>query len=197
MPAVAHHVAVVAGVDDDGVLIEALFLQQRLHPSDDVVDAGEHAEVGSHVGFVFLGRVPTPEEPATAEPVFLQERRHRFAVLFVAQSRSGYFDVFIHAVGRLGPLEVEPGAPVAVFGVRGVETDRQAEGRVGRRRLDELDGRVAAEVGFVTLAAVGHLFQVGVAVDRLVEVEEVVAAYFVETHAVLPGETGSITGGFQ
>ena len=73
---------------------------------------------------------------------------------------------FVHAVGDLGPWKMTDAGPlVAVFGVGGVEADLQAERLFLWLFLEEIDGPVPEDLGFVALGAVCHFLEVGPAGD--------------------------------
>ena len=130
--AVAEVVAVVGGVDDDGVVGEALFFQLLHESADHVINSAEHAEVGAHVGLVFLRGIPAPEEALPVDG-FLEEVGLGFVNRRIVERREGHLLVLVHPVGDFRPGEVtDAGALVSVFGVGGIEAELQAEGLILR-----------------------------------------------------------------
>ena len=163
--AVAQVVAIVGGVNDDGVVGKALLFELRHEASNDVIDAADHAEVGAHVRLVLLRRVPAPEEALPIDRLF-QELGLRFIDRRIVERGQRHFLVLIHSVGDLGPGEVtDPRPLVAVLGMRGVEADLQAERLILRLPFQELDSPVAEDLSLVPLTAVRLLLEIGLASD--------------------------------
>ena len=96
--------------------------------------------------------------------------------------------LFVQAVGRPGPLEVETGTPVTVLGMGRVETDRHAERHARRGGLDKTNGLIATQERLVAQAAIGLLLEIRVAANQLLGIEQ-----FLRTagkrHAELAGKS--------
>ena len=81
----------------------------------------------------------------------------RLKDLGIVEWRKRHLLAFVHAVGDFRPWEMTDAGPlVAVFGVGGVEADLQAEGLILWLFLEEIDGPVPKDLGFVALGAVCH-----------------------------------------
>ena len=168
---VAEIVAVIGGVDDDGVVGEALFFKLRHEASDDVIDSADHAEVGSHVRLVFLRGVPAPEVALSIDRL-LQKIRLRLIDGGVVEPRKRHFLVLVHSIRHLWPGVVTDSGPlVAVLGVRSVEADLQAERLILRLLFQELDSPVAKDLRFVPLASVRLLLEIGIAAQLATHIE--------------------------
>ena len=76
----------------------------------------------------------------------------------------------------------------------GVEADRKAKRFSGWIGIDELDRRIAAQLGLMAQASILLLLQVGVAADGLEEIKDVLAAGVLKSHPILAGKAGSIAG---
>ncbi len=157
-------VAVVGGVDDDGVFIEAKFFEFIDDASDFVVDTGDHAVVGAEVDLIFFGGVVAPEVALAVDRLF-EEFGMSFVDGVVAEAWLGDGDVFVHAVGGFGPLIVIAGASVAIFGVGGVEPEAQIEGLTSFVAIDEFESSIGDELDFVSGGAIGLWFEIGMSGD--------------------------------
>ena len=186
-------VAVVAEEDDDGAFGLSGAVDRGERAADVAVQPGEHAAVVDVVMPVFLGRVPPP---GVAVPVHaVVEECGQLPPELAVDQRLGHIGLLVQpGLGervRIVPLLVR------VFGVPGVERDRQAPRPVvlpRRLGLDKRDRAVADEIGRVPERAVGLLAEVGVAVDRLEHVEHPVdprAAAVVALPLRLPGDAHS------
>ena len=123
-------VAIVGGVNDDGVVSEAGFFERFQEASDGVINSGDHAVVGTHVRLVFLRGVPPPEVALPCDRG-LQEVGEGVENGGVGETGRSDVGVFIETIGGLGPGEVaDAGAAVTVFGVAGIEPHVEGEGFV-------------------------------------------------------------------
>ena len=165
--AFGHVVAVVGRVNDDGVFGQAMFLESGCDLSDHVVHAREKAEIGPHVLLILLGGVPSPEE-ALAVHGFAEERGMGVENLGAVQQRRREDGILEHALDRVNAGIMV--LLVAVLGVGGAETDREAEGVFRGTAVEESEG--VFHVDFVDVAggSVGLFAQVGpVALAEVVE----------------------------
>ena len=186
-------VTVVAGEYDDGVVGQTCFLKIFDDTVDDAVDASNHAVIGAEVGGVFFRCVPAPEKSDSVHRLF-HELRVVFKNLRVGQSRLLDRDVLVKSIDRLGPREVsDAGALVAVLGVGGVKTDREAERATALVLVDELDRPVACQLALVPERAVGLFLEIRAAADRLKGVEHRLTILLVHVHTKLSDEAGLVT----
>ena len=195
--AITKVVTVVRGVNDDGVIGEALFFELFDEAANNMVDAADHAKVGPHVGLIFFRRVPAPEEALTIDG-FLEEVGLRFVDRRIVERRQGHFLVLIHPVGDLGPGEVtDAGALVTVFGVGGVEADLEAEGLVPGLLLDEVNAPVAENLGLMTRAAVLHFLEEGAAKKLLSHIPHQGGRFIGDVDVFLAEVAGAVAGILQ
>jgi hypothetical protein len=171
--AIAHVEAVVGGVDDDRVVRQSGLVQRLHQAADRGVDPADHAQVGAQVRLVFL-------------PVFhRQKKRSRVMLVWRKSGRASKIaGSFSRGAGiatssympsaLCGQAKCEPGPPVAVLGVAGVEPEIQRERLVLRLPPHELDAAIDDQVRLVPQAAVGLLLVKRIAED-VFEFVEVIA----------------------
>ncbi len=137
--AIAHMVAIVCRIDNDGIVRQSLFLQGLDKATDRSIDPAHHAIVGPHIGLVFFGGVPAPEK-AFAIDCRLQEIRLRFEDRRIVQSRGSDLNILVHAIHCSWPGEVsDSGTPIAIFRMARVKPHVYRKGLSFRLRLDERD----------------------------------------------------------
>ena len=162
-----------------------------------MVDAADHAVVGTQVGRVFFRRIPSPKI-ADAIHRILHELRVALKNIRVGQARRGDLDILVHAVNRLWPGEVpDARSLVSVLGMGGVETNRQTKRGIALLLVDKLDRPVASQLGLVAQRAIRLLFQVGVAADWLEGIKHRLAVYLRDFDTELADKSGAITGSAQ
>ena len=168
---VTHVVAVVGGVDDDGIVCQPGFFECLHEASDSTVDSTDHAEVGAHVSLVFFVSIPAPEVALTVDGGF-EEIGQSVEGRGIVKMRTIHFHVVIHSVDRTRPGEVpDPGAPVFILGVAGVEPHVERERFAFWLLLQKLDSLVDDNLRFMTKRAVGHFLVKGIATDGLEFIE--------------------------
>lgn len=190
-------VAVVGGVDDDGVVRQSLGLELLNQSPSHVINAADHAEVGTHVGLVFLRCVPAPEKPLSVDR-FFQEVRLRFVDRRVFEFGEWHLLVFVHAIGDLGPGEVSDARSlVAIFSMCGVEAELQAEWFVFWLLFEELDPPVPKYLGFMARAAVWLLLEKWVAAELSAHVEHGGGGFFGKADVLLAEVAGAVARAFE
>ena len=128
--AIPEIIAIVGGVDNHRILRKSLFFQFRYKPSDDMINSANHAKVSAHVGLVLLRGIPPPKKALPVDRCF-KEVWLGFVNYRIVEGWKRHLLVFVHPVGDLRPWEMsDTRSLVAIFSMRGVEADLQAEGLI-------------------------------------------------------------------
>ncbi len=143
--------AVIGGVDDDGVIGGADFIQRLQDPPDGDVDTGEKPIKILH-GFLVGGRRKIHGLAETADRV-VEKLRHRRAIHRLDRRHRGISEERIEgAIVRI--FGVDAGLIASfILNVRGFEAHRQAESLAVAELAQELDRLIGLEIGQMLGAA--------------------------------------------
>ena len=182
---IGHVIAIISGVDDDGVIRQARRFQGFHEAPKGGVDTTHHAVIRLHVELVFHIRVPAPEI-AFPRDTRLKEIGQGLKDGRILQTGWGHGQAVVHPVGTLGPGKLaNAGTTVTVFRVAGVEPQIKGERLALGLVLHKLDALVDDEVSLMTEAAVWHLLVKGITANDL-DFVEVLFPFEALGHAGVP-----------
>ena len=188
-------VAVIGGVDDDGVLGQALRLEGLEESADCIVDSAHHAQVGPHVGAVLGLCIPAPEK-ALAVDRGLEETGLALKDLGIVQSGRGNLVLLVQAIDRPGPGKVPNAGPtVTILGMAGIEPHVESEGLVLGLVLEKLNTTIYNQLGFMPQGTIRLLLVERVPTNPLKDIK-VVGRIPTLGHLGVPfaRKTGPVTG---
>ena len=186
--AICHVVAIVRGIDDHGIVSQTLLFEGLDQLSDHPVYAAEHAKIGTHVGLIFIFRIPAPVE---AFPIHgcLQEVREGVKVFGIRQIGGRHGLTLVEITDPFGiRIMSHTGCLVAVLGMRRVKTHGQTEGAIVIL-CDKTLGQIPHHIRTFATGPV-RLLQVTGTRHGFVKIEHGLA--LLHAHAKLANETRSI-----
>ena len=170
-PALAAVVAIVGGINDNGIFGQPALFQRIQYALNNSVQPGNHPVTRAHIRIILFCRIPAPV-PAPPVHRCFHKIRQRLKNRRIIQPRLRRCDLFVHAVNSFRPWEMtNTGAMIIIFRMGNVKTHVEEKRLIGRLLFQKIHRSVTHNFVAVPRRSIRHFLEVGIAMDVLPVVE--------------------------